>query len=104
MGARVRVQHYNLGSADSYMGSSLHDLNSVDGPTRDIEGIGGGDSLDNDRDSSSAVCNKFLKFGRNCWFHMFRLKFLVCVVMRVTEKLCAIVIYSFLILGVYGLA
>ncbi|KAG2302057.1 hypothetical protein Bca52824_030708 [Brassica carinata] len=28
MGARVQVQHYNLGSADSYIGSSLHDLNS----------------------------------------------------------------------------
>ncbi|KAL1221100.1 hypothetical protein V5N11_010173 [Cardamine amara subsp. amara] len=59
MGARVRVQHYNLGSADSYIGTSLHDLNSVDGPTRDIDGIGGsggGDSLDNDGDSSSADC------------------------------------------------
>ncbi|VVB03868.1 unnamed protein product [Arabis nemorensis] len=54
MGARVGVQHYNLGSADSYIGTSLHDLNSVDGPPN---GIGGsGDSLDNDRDSSSADC------------------------------------------------
>nr|ADQ43199.1 unknown [Schrenkiella parvula] len=61
MGARVQVQHYNLGSADSYIGSSLHDLNSVDGPPRDIDGIGGavgrdGDSLDNDGHSSSADC------------------------------------------------
>ncbi|CAE6063574.1 unnamed protein product [Arabidopsis arenosa] len=59
MGARVRVQHYNLGSADSYIGTSLHDLNSVDGPSRDIDGIrgsGGGESLDNDGDSSSADC------------------------------------------------
>lgn len=62
MGARVGLQHYHLGSADSYIGSSLHDLNSVDGPPRDIDGIGGsggGDSLDNDRDSSSVVCEKF---------------------------------------------
>ncbi|CAA0354487.1 hypothetical protein AtEden1_Chr2g0222701 [Arabidopsis thaliana] len=61
MGARVQVQHYNLGSSDSYIATSLHDLNSVDGPPRDIDGIGGavgrdGDSLDNDGDSSSADC------------------------------------------------
>ncbi|XP_056849580.1 uncharacterized protein At2g02148 isoform X2 [Raphanus sativus] len=62
MGGRVQVQHYNLGSADSYIGSSLHDLNSVDGPPRDIDGGGGGiiahegDSLDNDGHSSSANC------------------------------------------------
>ncbi|KAJ0252840.1 Uncharacterized protein HA466_0119650 [Hirschfeldia incana] len=69
MGARVQVQqHYNLGSSDSYIGSSLHDLNSVDGPPRDIDGggIGGGgsvahegDTLDNDghsAHSSSANC------------------------------------------------
>ncbi|CAH2045766.1 unnamed protein product [Thlaspi arvense] len=59
MGARVQVQHYNLGSADSYISSSLHDLNSVDGPSRDIDAIGGsggGDSLDNDGNSSSADC------------------------------------------------
>ncbi|XP_010424998.1 PREDICTED: uncharacterized protein At2g02148-like [Camelina sativa] len=52
MGARVRVQHYNLGSADSYIGTSLHDLNSVDGSARDIDD----DSLNNDGDSSSADC------------------------------------------------
>lgn len=67
MGARVQVQHYNLGSADSYIGSSLHDLNSVDGPPRDIDGIGGsvaheGDRLDNDGHSSSAVCTNFSTF------------------------------------------
>ncbi|CDY48617.1 BnaC09g20680D [Brassica napus] len=58
MGARVQVQHYNLGSADSYIGSSLHDLNSVDGPPRDIGGavVRDGDSLDNDGHSSSANC------------------------------------------------
>nr|ACQ90610.1 putative PPR repeat protein [Eutrema halophilum] len=61
MGARVGVQHYNLGSADSYISSSLNDLNSVDGPPRDIDGIGAavgrdGDSLDNDGGSSSADC------------------------------------------------
>lgn len=70
MGARVRMQQYNLGSADSYIGTSLHDLNSVDGPPRDIDGIGGsggGDSLDNDGDSSSAVCkiSQFLGFMSN---------------------------------------
>ncbi|EOA23241.1 hypothetical protein CARUB_v10017129mg, partial [Capsella rubella] len=54
MGARVRVQHYNLESADSYIGTSLHDLNSVDGPPRDIGP--NGDTLDNDGDSSSADC------------------------------------------------
>ncbi|CAH8383406.1 unnamed protein product [Eruca vesicaria subsp. sativa] len=61
MGARVQVQHYNLGSADSYIGSSLHDLNSVDGTPRDIDAMGDavvrdGDSLDNDGHSSSANC------------------------------------------------
>lgn len=64
MGARVQVQHYNLGSADSYIGSSLHDLNSVDGPPRDIGGavVRDGDSLDNDGHSSSAVCTNFSTF------------------------------------------
>ncbi|KAF2574285.1 hypothetical protein F2Q70_00002426 [Brassica cretica] len=58
MGARVQVQHYNLGSVDSYIGSSLHDLNSVDGPPRDIDGIGGAVVRDGDNDghSSSANC------------------------------------------------
>ncbi|KAF8051613.1 hypothetical protein N665_1692s0013 [Sinapis alba] len=59
MGARVQVQHYNLESADSYIGSSLHDLNSVDGPPRDIGGavvVRDGDGLDNDGHSSSANC------------------------------------------------
>ncbi|KAF2536619.1 hypothetical protein F2Q68_00020368 [Brassica cretica] len=64
MGARVQVQHYNLGSVDSYIGSSLHDLNSVDGPPRDIDGIGGAVVRDGDNDghSSSAVCTIFSTF------------------------------------------
>ncbi|CAN8266793.1 unnamed protein product [Cochlearia groenlandica] len=56
MGARVRVQHYDLGPADSFIGASLHDLNSVDNQRGDIAGIGGTVGLDgdNDGDSSSA--------------------------------------------------
>ncbi|XP_010528962.1 PREDICTED: putative pentatricopeptide repeat-containing protein At2g02150 [Tarenaya hassleriana] len=64
MGARVPVQHYNLRSADSFIGSSLHDLNTVDGPPGDIDGIGGavgrdgvdGDGLDNAGNSASVEC------------------------------------------------
>lgn len=63
MGTRVPVQHYNLRSANSYItGSSLHDLNTVDGRSGEMEGISdvdrdgvSGDSLDNDEEESSAV-------------------------------------------------
>ncbi|KAH9698674.1 hypothetical protein KPL71_024096 [Citrus sinensis] len=69
MGSRVPVQHYNLRSApppNSFIGSSLHDLNSVD--TRspaDIDSIGDvdrdavvhhQDTLDNDDDSTAVDC------------------------------------------------
>lgn len=64
MGARVPVQQYNLRSANPYIegGSSLHDLNTVDGrpPGGDIDGIDRDavtdDSLDNDGESSAVGC------------------------------------------------
>ncbi|KAK9105880.1 hypothetical protein Scep_022724 [Stephania cephalantha] len=65
MGTRVPVQQYSLRTASSYLGSSLHDLNTVDARTGDIEGISDvdrdavtQDSLDDDDDddeSNSAV-------------------------------------------------
>lgn len=65
MGSRVPVQHYNLRSANSFIGSSLHDLNTVDARPGDIQGITADvvdrdaavtdDSLDNDDDDSGAV-------------------------------------------------
>ncbi|XP_052288863.1 uncharacterized protein At2g02148 isoform X3 [Citrus sinensis] len=68
MGSRVPVQHYNLRSApppNSFIGSSLHDLNSVDTrPPADIDSIGDvdrdavvhhQDTLDNDDDSTAVI-------------------------------------------------
>ncbi|XP_065872963.1 uncharacterized protein At2g02148 [Euphorbia lathyris] len=63
MGSRVPVQHYNLRSANSFIGSSsLHDLNSVDSRPANIDTIGGDTvdrhadgSLDAEDDSSAAV-------------------------------------------------
>ncbi|KAK3018218.1 hypothetical protein RJ639_002752 [Escallonia herrerae] len=57
MDTRVPVQHYNLRSANPYLGSSLHDLNTVDDDRPgDIDGIGShdvvtDDSLDNGDES-----------------------------------------------------
>ncbi|XP_057962829.1 uncharacterized protein At2g02148 isoform X6 [Malania oleifera] len=63
MGTRVPVQHYNLRSANSFIGSSLHDLNTVDARPGEIEGISDvdrdgvtEDSLDNDEESNSVDC------------------------------------------------
>uniref|UniRef100_A0A5B7BGS2 Zinc finger C2HC domain-containing protein n=1 Tax=Davidia involucrata TaxID=16924 RepID=A0A5B7BGS2_DAVIN len=63
MGTRVPVQHYNLRSANSYIGGSLHDLNTVDGRPGDLEAIGDvdrdavtEDSLDNDEESTAVDC------------------------------------------------
>lgn len=63
MGSRVPVQHYNLRSAaNSFIGSSLHDLNTVDSRPGDIDAIGDvdrdavhQDTLDNDDDSAAVV-------------------------------------------------
>lgn len=63
MGSRVPVQHYNLRSANSFIGSSLHDLNTVDARPGEIDGISDvdrdgvtEDSLDNDDESNSVDC------------------------------------------------
>ncbi|XP_058098064.1 uncharacterized protein At2g02148 isoform X2 [Magnolia sinica] len=63
MGSRVPVQHYNLRSANSFLGSSLHDLNTVDARPGEIEGISDvdrdgvtEDSLENDDESNSVDC------------------------------------------------
>ncbi|XP_057471797.1 uncharacterized protein At2g02148-like [Actinidia eriantha] len=56
MGTRVPVQHYNLRSANSYIGGSLHDLNTVDGRPGEIDGHVDRDTedgLDNDEESSA---------------------------------------------------
>lgn len=62
MGTRVPVQHYNLRSANSFIGSPLHDLNTVDSRPSEIEAISDvdrdavtDDSLDNEDDSSAVV-------------------------------------------------
>lgn len=62
MGSRVPLPQYNLRTAGSYIGGSLHDLNAVDGPSGEIEGISDverdaitGGSLDNDEESTSVV-------------------------------------------------
>lgn len=62
MGSRVPVQHYNLRSANSFIGGSLHDLNAVDPRTGEIEGMSDvdrgavtEDSLDQDEESNSVV-------------------------------------------------
>ncbi|KDP23022.1 hypothetical protein JCGZ_01685 [Jatropha curcas] len=61
MGSRVPVQHYNLRSANSFIGSSLHDLNTVDSRPANIDPIGetvdrhADDGLDADDDSNAAV-------------------------------------------------
>ncbi|XXG72007.1 hypothetical protein AAC387_Pa07g1198 [Persea americana] len=63
MGSRVPVQHYNLRSANSFIESSLHDLNTVDARTGEIDGISDvdrgavtEDSLDHDDESNSVDC------------------------------------------------
>ncbi|XP_024994424.1 uncharacterized protein At2g02148-like isoform X1 [Cynara cardunculus var. scolymus] len=63
MGARVPVQQYNLRSADPYIdGTSLHDLNTVDGrageiiePMVDRDAVTD-ESLDNEDDSGAVEC------------------------------------------------
>ncbi|XP_021673630.2 uncharacterized protein At2g02148 isoform X7 [Hevea brasiliensis] len=61
MGSRVPVQQYNLRSANSFIGSSLHDLNTVDSRPNNLDAIGDAvdshadDSLDADDDSNAAV-------------------------------------------------
>ncbi|KAK9274469.1 hypothetical protein L1049_021717 [Liquidambar formosana] len=63
MGTRVPVQHYNLRSANSFIGTSLHDLNTVDARPGDIDGMGDvdrdvvtEDSLDNDDEANAVDC------------------------------------------------
>lgn len=67
MATRVPVQHYGMRSASSFIGSPLHDLNTVDARPADIESISDvdrdavtEDSLDNDDDDSSAVVSVLL--------------------------------------------
>lgn len=62
MATRVPVQHYDLRTANSFIGSALHDLNTVDGSPSDIEAISDvdrdavtEDRLDDDQDSSAVV-------------------------------------------------
>ncbi|GFS43089.1 hypothetical protein Acr_00g0083530 [Actinidia rufa] len=62
MGTRVPVQHYNLRSANSYIGGSLHDLNTVDGRPEEVDGHVDRDTedgLDNDGESSAVVSAMF---------------------------------------------
>ncbi|XP_031474795.1 uncharacterized protein At2g02148 isoform X2 [Nymphaea colorata] len=63
MGTRIPVQHYNIRSAGSFIGSPLHDLNTVDARPGGIKRIGAverdavtEDSLDNDEEPSSVDC------------------------------------------------
>lgn len=76
------MQHYNLRSANSFIGSSLHDLNTVDSRPNNLDAIGDAvdrhadDSLDADDDSNAAVVSRlflflFEKKKRDC-IRMFR--------------------------------
>ncbi|GLT96746.1 hypothetical protein SLE2022_143490 [Rubroshorea leprosula] len=63
MGARVPVPHYNLRSANSFIGNSLHDLNTVESRSAEMDAIGDvdreavdTDSLDQDHDSTAVDC------------------------------------------------
>ncbi|TXG56967.1 hypothetical protein EZV62_018280 [Acer yangbiense] len=59
MGSRVPVQPYNLRSANSFISTSLHDLNTVDSRPTDIDDIRDSvqqDGLDNDDDSTAVNC------------------------------------------------
>lgn len=65
MGTRVPVQQFNLRSADSYIdGTSLHDLNTVDGRSGEIiepmvdRSAVTDESLDNEDDSGAVVSSK----------------------------------------------
>ncbi|XP_024024661.1 uncharacterized protein At2g02148 [Morus notabilis] len=73
MAARVPLQHFGMRSAaNSYIGSPLHDLNTVDPPAADIESISDvdrdgvtEDSLDNDDDSNAVVSDCMHESYRN---------------------------------------
>uniref|UniRef100_A0A7N0UNQ3 Uncharacterized protein n=3 Tax=Kalanchoe fedtschenkoi TaxID=63787 RepID=A0A7N0UNQ3_KALFE len=60
MGSRVPAQHYNLRSANTFIESSLHDLNTVDVRPGDISGLDrdavAEGSLDNDDEGNSVDC------------------------------------------------
>ena len=65
MGTRVPVQPYNLRSANSYIGGSLHDLNTDNGRPGETEGHVDRDTedgLDNDEESSAVVSASNFKF------------------------------------------
>ncbi|KAK3021213.1 hypothetical protein RJ639_046632 [Escallonia herrerae] len=70
MDTRVPVQHYNLRSANPYLGSSLHDLNTIDDDRPgDIDGIGShdvvtDDSLDNGDESDDNIMAMYQKIYR----------------------------------------
>lgn len=63
MGTRVPVSHYQLRPSNSFIESSLHDLNTVGGRSGEVDGISDvdrdavtEDSLDNDDESNSVDC------------------------------------------------
>ncbi|KAJ3672291.1 hypothetical protein LUZ60_007012 [Juncus effusus] len=63
MGARVPMQQYNMRGGNSFMGGSLHDLNTVDGRHGEMDGMSDmdreavtEDSLDNGDESNSVDC------------------------------------------------
>lgn len=75
MGTRVPMPHYHLRPSNSFIETSLHDLNTVDGRSGEIEGISDvdrdavtEDSLDNEDESNSVVRHSEF-FYSNLLFH-----------------------------------
>lgn len=87
MGSRVPVQHYNLRSANSYIGSPLHDLNTVDSRPAEIDPISDVDrdavtddeddgTLDHDHHSNPVVSFSYFFFNL-LYFELQRVFFLL---------------------------
>lgn len=69
MTTRVPVQPYDLPTPNSFIGSTLHDLNTSNGSPSDIEAISDvdrdavtDDRLDDDQDSSAVVSVTYISF------------------------------------------
>ncbi|THU63661.1 hypothetical protein C4D60_Mb01t18170 [Musa balbisiana] len=73
------MQHYSLRPANSFIGGSLHDLNTADSNPGEIEGISdvdrdpvNEDSLDNDDDESNSVVTPLLPLLADCVHDSYR--------------------------------
>lgn len=69
MTTRVPVQHYDLPTPNSFIGTALHDLNTSHGSPSDVEAISDvdrdavtDDRLDDDQDSTAVVSLTYISF------------------------------------------